>query len=80
MRSMKLALLTATLTPILALASCSSPPPKVIGEMENPATGAVVRLYQEIWFKVPADYDEAQHLATWKQEQIAKGFTRQRVP
>lgn len=51
------------------------PPPRVICELVNPATGEHVRLFREIWFKVPAGYDEHAHVATWRAEQEAKGFT-----
>ncbi|MBI5364960.1 MAG: hypothetical protein HZA53_17415 [Planctomycetes bacterium] len=70
---------------VVALASCaacarSAPKPKVLCTLENPATGARVEMYEEIWFKVPRDYDEARHVAQWKAEQSAKGFTREVAP
>jgi len=60
---------------LLLAAGCTPPPPKVICEMVKPQTGEHARLFEECWFKVPAGYDERRHVATWRAEQIAKGFT-----
>ncbi|MBK7877174.1 MAG: hypothetical protein IPJ77_15760 [Planctomycetes bacterium] len=77
-------LLAALLVPTGTLTACarSSPPPKpkVLCTLENPATGARVEMYEELWFKVPHDYDEAQHIAQWKAAQAEKGFTREVQP
>lgn len=61
----------------LGVFGCGSAKPVVICTLENPTTGARVEMYKEIPFKVPADYDEAKHIASWKAEQAAKGFTRE---
>ena len=79
MRSTVLACLLASIT---AASSCSgpAPKPKVLATLENPTTGERVELYEELWFKVPKDYDQAKHVAEWKKEQSAKGFTREVAP
>ena len=68
----------------IVLAACArsgpAPKPKVLCTLENPATGARVEMYEEIWFKVPRDYDEAKHIAQWKAAQAEKGFTREVQP
>jgi hypothetical protein len=56
---------------------CAQAKPKVICTLENPTTGERVEMYKEIPYKVPADYDEAKHIASWKAGQAAKGFTRE---
>ena len=62
----------------LALLSCCvHAQPEVICTLENPHTGQRVQMFKEIPFKVPADYDEAKHIAMWKADQAAKGFTRE---
>jgi hypothetical protein len=61
------------------LAACSNRP-QVICELMNPQTGEHVQMFKEIWFKVPANYDETQHIASWKAAQAAKGFTVQVGP
>ncbi len=66
--------------PAACARSGSAPKPKVLCTLENPATGARVELYEELWFKVPRDYDEAQHIAQWKAQQAVKGFTREMQP
>lgn len=39
-----------------------------------------MRFFREIPFKVPSDYDESKHLATWTATQVAAGFTREVSP
>jgi len=56
---------------------CGPAKPKVICAMKNPETGQRVELFKEIWYKVPADYDEKKHIEQWKAEQRKKGFTIQ---
>lgn len=64
-----------------AIASCGSPSlPEPIKVLENPATGERARFFEEIPYKVPADYDEAKHLREWTKEQNDAGFTREIVP
>lgn len=67
---------------LAGFAACarSAPKPKVLCTLENPATGARVELYEELGFKLPRDYDEAKHVASWKARQAAKGFTREVQP
>lgn len=55
--------------------SCAQNPPEPVLVLENPTTHERVNFYREIPFKVPADYDEAKHLASWRAEQQQKGFT-----
>ena len=43
--------------------------------MKNPETGQILQMCKEIWYKVPADYDEKKHIEQWKGEQRGKGFT-----
>ncbi len=63
---------------LLALASaCTQPKPRVICAVENPLTGERLEMYEEIWFKVPPDFDEAQHIAHWKEQAAERGFTRE---
>lgn len=79
MRS-RFVLVFSTLFVLLAgSAACarSAPKPKVLCTVENPSTGERVELYEELWFKVPRDYDEKKHIASWKAAQAAKGFTRE---
>lgn len=57
--------------------SCGPNPPEPILVLENPTTHQRVRFYREIPYKVPADYDEAKHLASWRTQQGQKGFTLQ---
>lgn len=59
---------------VLSLA-CAQSPPKPLVVLENPQTGARVSFYREIPFKVPADYDEDEHIAQWRAEQERAGFT-----
>lgn len=54
--------------------------PEPIRVLENPETGERVRFYREVPFKVPADYDEAKHLALWNAEQSQLGFTKEVTP
>lgn len=77
-------LLPRVTLPVLALAAisamsvlpaCTQPPPQVLCTLRNPQTGQTVTMYKEIPFKVPANYDEQKHIAQWKQDQAAKGFT-----
>jgi hypothetical protein len=56
---------------------CAQAKPKVICTLENPTTGERVQMFKEIPFKVPANYDEPKHIASWKADQAAKGFTRE---
>ena len=49
--------------------------PEPIRVLENPETGERVRMYREIAYKVPADYDEEVHIAEWKESQRTEGFT-----
>lgn len=57
------------------LVACAQSPPKPLVVLEHPETGARVSFYREIFFKVPADYDEAEHIAQWRVEQERAGFT-----
>ncbi len=57
--------------------ACAPNPPEPILVLENPATHERVSFYREIPYKVPADYDEAKHIASWRAEQEQKGFTVQ---
>ncbi len=69
-------LLLAQTTP-----SCGSPGvPDPIKVLENPATGERARFFEEIPFKVPADYDEAKHLREWTKQQNDAGFKREIAP
>jgi hypothetical protein len=58
------------------LQACSAPPPEPLVVLENPTTGARVHFYREVPFKVPAGYDEKKHIAQWKADEAAKGFTK----
>jgi len=58
-------------------ASCTQPKPRVLCTLENPATRERLEMYEEIWFKVPRDYDEARHIAHWKERAAERGFTRE---
>lgn len=63
---------------VIALAaSCTQPKPRVLCTLENPATGERLEMYEKIWFKVPSDYDEAKHIAHWKEQAAERGFTRE---
>jgi len=59
------------------IGSCAQNPPDPILVLENPTTHERARFYREIPYKVPADYDEAKHIAGWRAEQERKGFTVQ---
>jgi hypothetical protein len=54
---------------------CGGAKPKPICTMENPETRQRVQMFREIWYKVPAGYDEKKHVEQWKAEQRKKGFT-----
>jgi hypothetical protein len=71
----RLTLLVLALAAISAIPACTQPPPQVLCTLRNPQTGQTVTMYKEIPFKVPANYDEQKHIAQWKQDQAAKGFT-----
>lgn len=60
---------------VLGLAACSPKPPVPIVVLENPATHERVRFFREITFEVLVVYDEARHIAQWRAEQEAKGYT-----
>ena len=63
-------------TLVLAMSGgCGVAKPKVICAMQNPATGQRVEMFKEIWYKVPAGYDEKRHIEQWKAEQRKKGFS-----
>lgn len=64
----------------LLLAACAGAPPEPILVLENPANGERVSFYREIPFKVPAGYDEAKHIASWRHEKELAGYTRQVKP
>ncbi len=73
-------------SPVL-FAGCSSPSvpgspgvPEPICVLEDPDNGQRVRLYKEIPFKVPADYDEEKHIAEWTAKQNAHGYTKEISP
>ena len=55
---------------------CPARPPEPIVVLENPTTHERVGFYREVPFKVPAGYDEMTHIAQWKAQQAAKGFTK----
>lgn len=69
----------AALTAVL-FAACAGSPPEPILILENPSNGERVSFYREIPFKVPADYDEAKHIASWRADKEKAGFTRQIRP
>jgi hypothetical protein len=54
--------------------------PQVICVMENPVTSQRVEMCKESRLKVPAAYDEQQHIEQWKAEQRKKGFTDEVKP
>ena len=54
---------------------CGRAKPKPICAMENPETKQRIEMFREIWYKVPADYDEKKHVEQWKAEQRKNGFT-----
>jgi hypothetical protein len=56
---------------------CAHAKPEVICTLENPTTGERVQMFKEIPYKVPANYDEAKHIASWKADQATKGFTHE---
>jgi hypothetical protein len=60
---------------VAAIATGWNAKPKVICVMQNPTTGERVEMFKEIWFKVPADYDEKKHIESWKAEQRSRGYT-----
>ena len=60
---------------VVAVAVGLSSRPRVICIMQNPATGERVEMFKELWFKVPANYDEKKHIADWKAEQRGRGYT-----
>jgi hypothetical protein len=76
----RFALLALALAAISVLPACTQPPPQVLCTLRNPQTGQTVTMYKEIPFKVPANYDEQKHIAQWKQDQAAKGFTVEVLP
>jgi hypothetical protein len=55
--------------------ACAPAKPTVIAVMRNPGTGEQVEMYRENPLKVPAGYDETKHIAEWKADQRARGFT-----
>ncbi len=59
---------------VVAIATGLNAKPRVIVVMENPATGQRVEMFKEIWFKVPAKYDEQTHIEAWKAEQRSLGY------
>jgi hypothetical protein len=69
-----LAALLGTLVVALS-GGCGPARPRVIAVMKNPETGQRTEMYKEIWYKVPADYDQKKHIEQWKAEQHKKGFT-----
>jgi hypothetical protein len=60
---------------LVAAGGCGRAKPKPICTMENPETRQRVEMFREIWYKVPADYDEKRHVEMWKAEQRKQGFT-----
>jgi hypothetical protein len=54
--------------------------PQPIVVLENPTTGERARFYREIPYKVPADYDEAEHIREWTNEKKQAGFTKEIAP
>ena len=72
---MKLSPKIASLALALTAFACSAEPPVPLVVLENPTTHQRANFYREIPFKVPANYDETKHIAQWKADQIAKGFT-----
>jgi hypothetical protein len=54
---------------------CGGAKPKPLCTMENPETRQRVEMFRELWYKVPAGYDEKTHVEQWKAEQRKKGFT-----
>ena len=65
---------------LIIASGCRPATPTVICQVRNPTTGQSVKLFEEIPYKVPADYDEAKHIAEWKAEQAKRGFTEQIEP
>ena len=49
--------------------------PDPIKVLANPATGQRERFFPEIWYKVPANYDQAKHLRSWTRQKNQGGFT-----
>lgn len=62
-------------TIVLLLAACRPAPPMPLVILENPSTGQRVSFFREIPFKVPADYDESEHIAQWKAARALEGYT-----
>lgn len=60
---------------VAAIATGLNAKPQVICVMQNPTTGQRVEMFKEIWFKVPANYDEKKHIESWKAEQRSLGYT-----
>ena len=60
---------------VAAIATGWNAKPRVICVMENPTTGQRIEMFPEIWFKVPANYDEKKHVEAWKAEQRSQGYT-----
>lgn len=60
---------------VAAIATELNAKPQVICVMQNPTTGERVEMFEEIWFKVPANYDEKKHIESWKAEQRGRGYT-----
>ena len=73
--------LVMSLACTLALVGCGSPGiPQPLKVLENPATGERARFFPEIAFKVPTNYDQAQHIATWTADKQQEGFTKEISP
>lgn len=70
------------LVALISVIGCSKYPgiPKPISVLENPTTGEGVRLFKEIWYKVPKDYDEGKYVAEWTAKHKKIGFTREVSP
>ena len=79
---MKLILsLVMSLACMLLLVGCGSPGmPQPIKVLENPTTGERARFFPEIAYKVPADYDQSKHIASWTVSKQQVGFTREISP
>jgi hypothetical protein len=60
---------------LVVAGGCGRAKPKPICVMENPVTRQRVEMFREIWYKVPAGYNEKKHIEWWKAEQRKKGFT-----
>lgn len=73
-------LLLTLLFPLLAVGCGSRGIPEPIKVLENPSTGERVRFFREVQYKVPANYDESQHIAEWRKEKQEAGFTKEISP